>query len=72
MIFVAGDNGQVLGISRNDHKIIDKWSIGDPITAIDCINQLDGGIVFAMGTSKGRIVLRYDWEEFPKSFCCNE
>ena len=35
---------------------------------MDCINNIDGGIVFAFGTFAGKILLRYDWEEFPKYY----
>ena len=37
---------------------------------MDCLNTQDGGIVFVFGTYKGKIVLRYDWEEYPKSYIC--
>jgi hypothetical protein len=32
----------------------------------------DGGIIFAFGSSKGRILIRFDWEERPKGFECNK
>lgn len=31
---------------------------------MDCQNTEDGGIIFAFGTSKGKVTLRYDWEEY--------
>ena len=72
LIFIGGEDSQIYGFSTNDHDLIDKWSIGDSVTTMDCLSTEDGGIIFAFGTEKGKIVLRYDWEEFPKSFQCGK
>lgn len=42
--------------------------MGDSITAMDSLAYEDGGIIFAFGSAKGRIMLRIDWEEIPKIF----
>ena len=72
IVFIAGDHGKIVGISWYSHKIIDKWNVGDSVTTKDCINKQDGGIIFAIWTSKGCIFLRYDWQEYRKSFFCGE
>ena len=56
----------VYGFSYETHEIVDVWTIGDQITAMDCINFEDGGTVFALGTIGGKIYLRIDWEESPR------
>ncbi len=48
--------------------MVDSWSVGDKILSIDSANSEEGGIVFAIGTEQGKVILRYDWEEFPKKF----
>lgn len=48
------------------------WSVGDSITTMDSLAFPDGGIIFAFGSAKGRILLRFDWEEIPKSFECEK
>lgn len=44
------------------------WSVGNSVTAIDCLSQEDGGTVFAIGCLDGKIFLRIDWEEYPKFY----
>ena len=39
---------------------------------MDSLAFPDGGIIFAFGSAKGRIMLRFDWEEIPKSFECGK
>lgn len=62
----------VYGFSYETHEIVDVWTIGDEITAIDSINFEDGGTVFALGTNKGKIYLRIDWEESPRQYDCKQ
>lgn len=63
MAFVAGDASQIYGFSHSGHEQIDQWTIGEQVTAMDCKNSIEGGIIFAFGTSKGSIIIRQDWEE---------
>ena len=72
MIFLGGDDAQIFGFSVKNHELIDKWSIGDSVSCMDCVSTEDGGIAFAFGTKKGMILLRFDWEEFPKNFTCGK
>lgn len=47
---------------------LDLWSVGNAVTAIDCLCQSDGGAIFAIGCIDGKIFLRIDWEEYPKYY----
>jgi hypothetical protein len=44
------------------------WTVGNPVSAIDCLNLEEGGTVFAIGCKNGKIFLRIDWEEYPKYY----
>ena len=68
IIYAAGESGIVYAFSLNDHDLIDLWSVGNSISAIDCLFLQDGGTVFAIGCEDGKIYFRIDWEEFPKFF----
>ena len=39
---------------------------------MDCVNFEDGGTVFAIGCSNGKLFLRIDWEESPRSYLCGK
>lgn len=39
---------------------------------MDCVNFEDGGTAFAVGCENGRIFIRIDWEESPRSFDCQK
>ena len=54
------------------HEIVDVWSIGSDqaITSLDCVNFEDGGTVFAVGCTNGKIFMRIDWEESPRTYDC--
>jgi hypothetical protein len=69
------------------HEIIDIWSVGENITALDSHNFEDGGrysflntfsliyfigTVFAIGCANGKIFLRIDWEEYPRCYECSK
>lgn len=66
LIFVGGAESVVYGFSAEEHELVDKWSVGDAITAMDTFVSEEGGITFAFGTRGGKIMLRFDWEEHPK------
>lgn len=66
LVFVGGEQSVVYGFSAEEHELVDKWSVGDTISAMDTFINEDGGIVFAFGTKMGKIMLRFDWEEHPK------
>lgn len=36
LVFIGGDDSQVYGYSLKEHDIIDKWSVGDAVVAMDC------------------------------------
>lgn len=60
------------GISTETHELIDMWSVGDSITAMDSLAFPDGGTINAFGSAKGKILLRFDWEEIPKPYECSK
>jgi microtubule-associated protein-like 5 len=74
IIFVAGENTVVYGFSLETNEIVDIWTIGgdQEITCMDCVNFEDGGTAFAVGCENGRIFIRIDWEESPRSFDCQK
>lgn len=70
VVFVTGEASVVYGISTETHELIDMWSVGDSITAMDSLAFPDGGTINAFGSAKGKILLRLDWEEIPKPYDC--
>ena len=36
IVYAAGDSSIVYAFSLEDHDIIDIWSVGNSVTAIDC------------------------------------
>ena len=72
IVFIGGDNSQVFAFSTTKHELVDKWSLSDALTCMDCVATDEGGTAFAFGTQKGTVMLRFDWEEYPKSFNCGK
>lgn len=70
LVFCAGSQTTVYGFSLETHEIVDVWTIGYQISCMDCINMEDGGTVLALGTVKGRVFLRIDWELNPRWYEC--
>jgi WD40 repeat protein len=69
---VAGTSTEVALISLTEHRLVDRWYVEEGINAIDHLAFPDGGLIIAFGTSSGRILLRFDWEEIPSSFECKQ
>lgn len=70
MAIAAGVSTQVLVINLTEHRLVDKWYIEDGINSLDHLCFPDGGIIFAFGTSTGKLLTRIDWEELPSSYDC--
>jgi microtubule-associated protein-like 5 len=49
VVYVSGEGSVVYAFSLENHEIIDIWSVGENITAMDSINFEDGGTVYAVG-----------------------
>lgn len=72
LVFVAGQNASVYGFTASTHQLIDTWSVGEAITALDVVSNREGGLSFAVGTREGKVKLRIDWEENPKCFSADK
>lgn len=72
LVYVGSNTSQVVGLNNKLKEIVDQWTVGDQIVSMDNVGSEEGGVVFAIGTAQGKIILRYDWEEYPKKFECQK
>jgi len=49
ILYVAGENSKVYAFSIEDHELIDIWSVGENITAMDSYTFDNGSTHFAVG-----------------------
>jgi WD40 repeat protein len=67
-IYISGSKNNVHGFSTVSRELSDLCTFEDTVTCMDCFTQTIGGIIFAFGTDKGKIRVRFDSELVPKFF----
>jgi hypothetical protein len=70
-IMVGSESSAVSNISIGTRELIEISSVGDPILCMDGISFANGGMLSAYGTSKGRVLVKLDWETSPNTFNAN-
>jgi WD40 repeat protein len=60
---IAGDSGIVSSYDVSTHELIDVWNINANIRSLATLSLENGGFVVAVGTDRGKIFVRQDWED---------
>lgn len=72
ILYVAGENSKVYALAFDNHELIDIWSVGQNITAMDSHTFENGSTHFAVGCHNGKLFMRQDWEEYPSNYDCEK
>lgn len=67
-LYISGGGPHVKGLSSSSRELVDHCVFEENITCMDCYVQPIGGIVFAFGSDKGKIRIRFDCQMLPKYF----
>ena len=65
---VGSESSLVESISLRSREILEVGSIGDQITCMDGVLFESGAFLTVFGTSKGKLIIKIDWEYIPNSF----
>ena len=69
-LLMAGGDNYIYTISSSQHKLINKWLSPEPVTSMDCVFNKAIGIVNAIGTKLGLVMIRVHWNKVIETFNC--
>jgi len=68
LLMVGSESSAVESISLRSRELVEVGSVGDQIICMDGIQFPSGAFLTVFGTSKGKIIIKIDWEYIPNTF----